>query len=190
MKISEILLGQTQAIIAVVTLIAFYRQSMIIQKHATEAQLMQNYLKLKEIYRAALKEIVQFPGDYKVLANQTYSSIKDENVRATVFEVLDILNDVLHYYKKSGLSWKGSAWEENLNYIFSKRLFSTAFYDKQANQKIFDPENHEVVVAIIEKMKKKRKDKIRNEKLDSETVSDASAEKTSVDLKAKVDIAG
>ena len=164
MTITEIILSQTQSVIALLALVALYRQTMQIQKQATAAQLLQTYLALKEKYRDGLKEIVRFPGDYKELTNQTYSSVKDEDVRASVFAVLDIMNDVLHYHRESGLNWEGTAWEANLDYIFSKRLFATAFYDKQEQQKIFDEANHLVIATIIEKTKKKRKDKIKREK--------------------------
>lgn len=90
---------------------------------------VETYLKLKETYRTMWGQVTAHPSDNHELLQKAIYEIdpKEEMLKLSVYQILDLFNDVFFYYRKTGEKFDHSDWQHTIDYTLSSRLFITAF---------------------------------------------------------------
>ena len=105
----------------------------------TLGHIVRNDLEMKQAFRLAWSHMSAFDGDSEQeIFRKDISEIKEDQVRAAIFQVIDILSDVLYYYQKFEIPLEDTLWIGNFKYVFNpvdKKAFVTAFYKHKLKHK-------------------------------------------------------
>lgn len=90
---------------------------------------VETYLKLKETYRTMWGQVTAHPSDNHELLQKAIYEIDptEEMLKLSIYQILDLFNDVFFYYRKTGEKFDHSDWQHTIDYTLSNPLFITAF---------------------------------------------------------------
>lgn len=122
------------------------------EKKQTLSKVVENDLRMKEAYRSTWFMISTFKGEaQQQFAFKDVKDIKDPVLRASLFQVVDILSDVFYYYKRFEVPIETTQWIKNFHHTFhpvEKKAFVTAF-EKYVDEKQFSEDFVKFVREII-----------------------------------------
>lgn len=135
------------------------------EKKSVLAQIVRNDLELKKTYRDCWSKIASFPGDAKteIFAKQI-NHIKNDEIRVSIFQIIDILSDVYFFYSTFEQDIHVSQWKQNFSHTFNPNkmvCFVSAFDKYRENQKFSLEFENFVKEIIIENNKQFKKNPIK-----------------------------
>ena len=108
----------------------------------TLTKIVENDLRMKDSYRASWSTIASFKGDAKKeIFLKEIGDIRKDEVRASVFQVIDILSDVHYYYKMFQIPIESTQWIKHFRHTFDPvkmKAFVTAFEKYESENQFSD----------------------------------------------------
>jgi hypothetical protein len=117
-------------------------------KQSSKDKRVETYLKLKETYRTMWGQVTAHPSDNHELLQRAIYEIdsKEEMLKLSIYQILDLFNDVFFYYRKTGEKFDKSDWQHTIDYTLSSPLFITAF------EKHKDAFNKEFLKYVVQQL--------------------------------------
>ena len=135
--ILSFILALVSAIVAMVMWRIDAKQKLREEKIQTLSRIVQIDIELKEVYRVAWARITSYQEECKQknILSKDLTRIKEEQVRMSIFQVIDILSDVHKHFNTFEMPLD-ETWETHFYHTFDpnrRKAFVQAFYKYQAD---------------------------------------------------------
>lgn len=128
------------------------KQKLREEKRQTLSRIVQIDIELKGVYRDAWAKIAALPGDSnKEILQKDVKNIKQDHIRMSIFQVIDILADVHKHFNSFNMPLDEN-WEAHFYHTFHpvrRKAFVTAFLKYEADER-FGKQFVEYVKETIE----------------------------------------